>query len=61
MALYVGYNSTVLVGAGYWVNAAGVNQVEYARTKKSYRGSVFYSYSKLGQIGQAQLFKGIYD
>jgi uncharacterized lipoprotein YddW (UPF0748 family) len=59
VALYIGHiNSVVNSGANYWTNNIGINQVQYARQKSAYRGSVYFSYSTLSAL--TPLLKIIY-
>ena len=55
----VGHESNIVTGGiNYWTNSSGINQVQYARQKAAYQGSVFYSYNALASM--APFFKGLY-
>lgn len=59
VALLIGHRSDIVTGGkNYWTNSSGINQVQYARQKSAYKGSVFYSYNALSSM--APFFKGLY-
>jgi uncharacterized lipoprotein YddW (UPF0748 family) len=59
VALYIGHRSDIVKsGTNMWTNSNGVNQIQYARQKSAYKGSVYFSYNSLSSI--SPLFKGLY-
>jgi uncharacterized lipoprotein YddW (UPF0748 family) len=60
VALLVGHNSTIVTStvANVW-SSGGVNQVQYARSKSAYKGSVYFSYSALSSM--APVLKNLYQ
>lgn len=50
VALYIGHRSDIVTGGvNYWSNGS-INQVQYAKSKSAYKGSVYFSYNKLSSM-----------